>query len=542
MKFRRTARARRLRLFDLIPESIQVTLLQPGRGGALEPIPQLLVRRLFVEESISAFFRMEAEISRALDLPEVPALQPGASLTFEVAFASGVRRRFHGVVHEAETCLVPGSPGVRRHRIVASPRASMLMMVKSYSVFVSVTRRNLFEAVLNRYDLVQRPLPELSDYEILLAEDVVGDPRALELVVQYGETDLDFLARRAEYDGISGFFEHGAEHECLVLTDMPTRFRPCEGAGEVRFESSGVARNVFELTEKAVLAPDGYVVRGHDYERPDQPLDGVRSAKKALREWAHGGKPRAESTPTPTPEPTSPHMGGVYEFGWLRSKEEAEQLAQVRIEEVLCWQKVYQGRSTVLPFRAGGRTVLTDHPDHATAPHLPLLFTEVTHHVVLAGDGEAPGTYEYVNEFVAVRGDRPFRPKRTRPMPTMPNVVTATIQDRPFAVGVSRDAVLDDQGRYLIQFRFDTESSRTKARSCPVRMAQPFVGQREGLHFPLRPGTEVLISFVDGHPDRPVIVGAVPDALHPSVVNRSEAELHRLRSPNGATIEFGRRR
>ncbi len=522
-----------------MPESIQVTLLQPGKGGGLEPIPQLLVRRLVVEERISAHFRMEAEVDRALDLPAVPALQPGASLTFEIAMSSGARRRFHAVVHETETCLVPGSPGVRRQRIVASPRVSQLLMVKSYAVFVSLTRRALFEAILNRYELVRRQPPESSDYEIVLAEEAGSEPRLVELAIQYGETDLDFLARRAENDGICGYFEHGEEHECLVLTDLPSRFRPCEGAEEIRFDRSGAARDVFELTERAVLATDGYIVRGHDYERPEHPVEAIRSAATMLRE-GHVS-PRSDSTASEPEEPGVPHMGGVYEFGLSRTADQAEELAQIRIEEVLCWQKVYHGRSTVLAFRAGGRSVLTEHPDHLTSP-LPLLFSEVTHRLVLGHDGEGPGTYEYVNEFVAVRGDRPFRPARTRPTPRMPSVVTATIQDRPSVVQPSSDAVLDEQGRYHVHFRFDTESPLQGLRSCPVRMAQPFVGQREGFHLPLRPGTEVLVSFIDGHPDRPVIVGAVPDTLHPSVVNANEPHLHRIRSPHGATIEFGRSR
>ena len=71
---------------------------------------------------------------------------------------------------------------------------------------------------------------------------------------------------------------------------------------------------------------------------------------------------------------------------------------------------------------------------------------------------------------------------------------------------------------------------------------QPFAGPSQGMHFPLRPGTEVLVAFVDGDLDRPVIVGAVPNEITPSPVTSKDAHMHRIASHHGLLIEFGRTR
>jgi len=100
-------------------------------------------------------------------------------------------------------------------------------------------------------------------------------------------------------------------------------------------------------------------------------------------------------------------------------------------------------------------------------------------------------------------------------------------------------AQLDEHGRYRVMMHFDLEGSERPVCSPPVRMMQPFVGQTHGVHLPLRRGTEVLIAFTNGDPDRPVILGAVPNVLAPSVVGATDSHLHRLRSPGGTVVEFG---
>lgn len=100
-------------------------------------------------------------------------------------------------------------------------------------------------------------------------------------------------------------------------------------------------------------------------------------------------------------------------------------------------------------------------------------------------------------------------------------------------------AQLDAEGRYLVQFHFDTTQPGEERASHRVRMAQPFAGPSYGMHFPLRRGTEVLVAFTNGDPDRPVIVGALYNTASPSPVVASNATKHQIKAASGALFEFG---
>jgi type VI secretion system secreted protein VgrG len=99
-------------------------------------------------------------------------------------------------------------------------------------------------------------------------------------------------------------------------------------------------------------------------------------------------------------------------------------------------------------------------------------------------------------------------------------------------------AQIDEQGRYLVRFLFDQSPPTDRAPSRPVRMAQHHAGEGYGAHSPLKPGTEVLLSFIDGDPDRPIIMGAVHNAAKPSPIDRANAITHRFKTQTGITVDM----
>jgi type VI secretion system secreted protein VgrG len=179
---------------------------------------------------------------------------------------------------------------------------------------------------------------------------------------------------------------------------------------------------------------------------------------------------------------------------------------------------------------------IANHPDKGS---LELLITEVEHEarqiVSARSQTEDPG---YANRFRAIPASRTYRPPRITPKPRIAGLVTGIID--PGAAGPgARYAQLDEQGRYLVRFLFDTTPPGERPASPRVRMVQNHAGETYGTHFPLHPGVEVVIGFIDGDPDRPLIVGAVPNPIKPSPVTGAEEGLHRIRTSTGITIEMG---
>jgi len=135
----------------------------------------------------------------------------------------------------------------------------------------------------------------------------------------------------------------------------------------------------------------------------------------------------------------------------------------------------------------------------------------------------------YRNTFTVLPAEVQFRPERKTPKARFNGVLNAKID----AAGSGQYAELDEQGRYKIILPFDTSGRKDGKASAWVRMMQPYAGSGHGMHFPLHKGTEVLLSFIDGDPDRPIIAGAVTNPETPSLVNADNQTKSRLVSASG---------
>jgi type VI secretion system secreted protein VgrG len=232
--------------------------------------------------------------------------------------------------------------------------------------------------------------------------------------------------------------------------------------------------------------------------------------------------------------------GGVVEYGGhVKTPAEAEQIARVRCDERRARQHFYEGKSGAMELCAGRRASILDVP-HAHGP-TKVLVVEVTHDAFFPvfSEGDAEGA-RYANTFRAVPDEAGFtyRPPRATPRPRIGGVVTGVIQPGPEGEtgGVAR---IDEFGRYTVELHLDTAQHGEQKASHPMRMMQPFAGPDYGVHLPLRRGTEVLVAFANGDPDRPVILGAVYNATVPSPVVASSANKHRIKTAAGVLFELG---
>jgi hypothetical protein len=152
------------------------------------------------------------------------------------------------------------------------------------------------------------------------------------------------------------------------------------------------------------------------------------------------------------------------------------------------------------------------------------------------GDESAEGEEKltYSNRFSAIPSDIQFRPERKTPKPKFNGIINATVD----AAGDGKDGEVDDQGRYKIILPFDQSGNKDGKASRWVRMAQPYSGSDYGMHFPLHKGAEVLLTFVDGDPDRPIISGSIPNPDTTSPVTDANQTKSVVRDNYGNELVF----
>ena len=413
-----------------------------------------------------------------------------------------------GMVRAVE--LVPGKQrGKPLHRLTIVPRLWTASLTRRSRIFQNLTVPQIVHAVL-----VESGFDPQADFEFRLAED---HPKE-EYVVQYEETDLDFVSRLLEDEGIFYFFEHGDEQERLILADVNDAARGVEAHLDVPFHDAtrpeAAQHVVTALTRRVEHVPTAVTMNDYNWRNPNVDLEVV-----------------------------APVAGGT--FGLVssnddgyRDRDNGRRLARLRAEELAARRCVYRGRSSLHTLHAGDKLSIVQHSVQAWDQRY--LVSEVTHHCqqVPWGDDAASGSARdpegYSNELVAIELVRPWRPARRTARPRIHGVTYALI-DSP---DLGAAAPIDEHGRYKVLFPFDARELGSGGCSRWIRRAQPLAGPNYGMHFPLRTGTEVVVAYVHGDPDRPLIVGAVPNALTPSPVARNNATTNVLMTGSGARIEF----
>lgn len=474
-------------------DDVEVRLNCPALGENVE------IQRLRGHEQVSRLFDFEIlvviPVSHELDGGEV--VGSDADLLFVTN--DEVRRTVRGMIAELDD-LGDTEAKTRRYRVRLVPKAFRLTFVETQEVYLDLS---VPEIVAQKLDLVG-----LADsLELRLA----GTYPKKEFVTQYKESDLAFISRLLEHEGISFFFEQDGTKDRFVLTDHNGGFRPAGDPIELR--ARGEHSRVFELAAEHRLTPAMYVVQDYNYRR--SMLDLTSDAA------IEGG-----------------FAGGVVEYGsHHKTTDEGAALAKIRAEETRVRQLVYAGKCNSPELASGARASIHGHTRFGD---LDLVVVRIEHSASQVALGAGMGVERYTASFRATPGDRPYRPARTTQKPRIYGVVSGIVDDA--SRNVDKYSQLDDSGRYIVRLLYDTVDREGKLASRWIRMAQPHVGADYGMHFPLKPGVEVLLAFIDGDPDRPIIVGAVHNAATPSPVDIKNNTLNRLKSASGVIIEYGDRR
>ncbi len=433
-------------------------------------------------EAISQPYRFE--ITLASEEPEIDLaamLRNPARLTIHRHDQDA--RVFHGILAEFQQLEESGSFNL--YRAVLVPRLWNAGLYQQNQLFLDKSVPDIIEEILQQTRLTSR------DYELRLTATY----NPWEYICQFQESDLNFISRWMEREGIYYYFAQEEQGEKLIVTDSSTSHENIPADHQIPYAppSSLVPRDQ-ELVQNILCTqrrlPNRVILRDYNYRRPSLDL-------------------RVEATVD------SNAAGDVYIYGeHFKTPEEGNQLARIRAEELLCRQQVYHGESTAANLWAGFLFSLQDH--FRSSHNQQYLITEVQHHgfqaiASLAGQQQTQsrgeGEREYHNRFSAIPAGVQFRPERNASRPRFYGALNATID----AGGNGQYAEIDDQGRYKVILPFDLSGNDGGRASRWVRMAQPYAGNNYGMHFPLHRGTEVLLTFIDGDPDRPVIAASVPN-------------------------------
>jgi type VI secretion system secreted protein VgrG len=436
--------------------------LQVGSLGEAD----VAVSRVSGAEGLSEPFRFEVDFAK-LDGTAV-TLERLLAVEARLAFVDGsdAERYVHGICVRAEHTGVVG--GVAQYRVTIGPKLLLLGETEESRVFQEQSALEIAGAVLKEGGITFRQATSAS---------YPSRPMCL----QYRETDLAFVSRLLEEEGIAYWFEHTADGHTLVLGDAPGAFQALAGGDQLPFrQEAGMAADedhIEALRRVSRVKPARATLRDFDFERPS--LDLTTHAKDGEG---------AEHYETP---------------GGYVNPDAGARRSQARLEEARFGSETWHGRSTCARLLPGATFGVTEHPSPAF--DVRLLAVRVTHEgkqQTSSGQvDEVAGDYE--NTFVAIQAGRPYRPARRTPRPKA-RPQTATV------VGPAGEEIhLDLHGRIKVQFHWDRKGKKDDRSTAWIRLAQPWAGTAFGAVFVPRIGQEVLVRFLEGDPDRPLASGAV---------------------------------
>ncbi|QTP36222.1 type VI secretion system Vgr family protein [Burkholderia glumae] len=308
-----------------------------------------------------------------------------------------------------------------------------------------------------------------------------------EYVTQYHETTFAFIQRLCAQEGIWFRWEQKKDHAVIVFGDdldaYARKQRTVPYLRDAGLESSG-ADTIKTLEKRTRRVPEA--VRLHDYNHREAGVSLLVEENAARADKSTNG--------------VDYRWGEHYE-----TPEEGRQIARRRHEAYLANQITFKGTGN--PFWLEAGEVMRVEPVQADAKH-GIFITAV--------ESSGGRSQSYWVSFEGIPSDRAYRtPIASIKRPAIDGILPARIT----SPGNYKYAYLTEQGWYVIKLPFDLDEWSPGGTSRPVRFAKPYSGDSYGHHFPLIDGAEVAIVFTDGNPDRPVIIGAMHDSLHPDLVN-----------------------
>lgn len=502
--------------------------------------PSLLLEKFWVqqwqgEDKLSKPYRFTLRLATKNSLLNDESLlgERGVLTFFEELAAP---HTYHGVV--TEVAYLDSDAIYHYYQVILEPRVTKLRHFYFSEIWLDKSLPELIRDVLLLADLKVEG-PGLSgapvdayDFDIRIPLKDIALTQA-PFTCQFEESSFAFLSRLLEYFGIYYFFEQGAQGEALVF------------CGDRQYQPQTPSVLTYRRQDSELEVGQGLAVVRSFERKLVQQVAQIHlqdfSASKADVQLHCSASVAAASLAADAPLEQHQQLAQSAEFIGVRgvygehfgSTEAGQWLATRRAQAIGCRHREFHGAGRAGQVRAGYPVLLAGHPR---------LLLNTTYHVIevshqgyqpLPGLGQGGEMAANVaTRFVALPVDVQFRPACTTPKPWVQGLLSAIVEGDEH----SDMPLLNEHGCYKVSFPFIRGSKNATRGSAWVRMATPSSGSGHGMNFPLLKGAEVLVSFLGGDPDRPVIVGSVPNSANPNRVNERNVTQSGLSTPGGHVL------
>ena len=470
--------------------------------------PGFEFRSMVGTEELSQPFRYDVELLNPSSKIPVEKML-GSPMTVHLTLKDGSVRHFNGYVTDFS---LRGSVGENAlYAVTLRPWIHLLSQRINCRIFKG-TAVQIVKKLLEDYG----GLPVIS-------EGAIETGPEYEFVVQYRESDFNFLMRILERDGIYFYFEHDAEKHTLVLTD--SEHLTIDAYATIAYHppdvhSEELGEHIDDWRSHHAFTTGRFATTDFNFEAPAAPLE------------ARANLPPSQLIPDLE---AYDFPGGYTDIGL------GERLARRRLETLQVAATRFEGRGNVRGVTAGQAFQLDKHPTAAfnMAYLVYSVHFQVLSHAHESG-GIASGGDVMTASIVALDASKPYRPLPRTPKPNMTGVQTAIV------VGPESGELHTDPNGYgmvKVRFHWDRDPDRTGKNSCWVRVSQNWAGANMGAVFHPRIGQEVIVDFIEGDPDRPVVIGRVYnfDNMPPYALtdpNSTQSGIRTHSTPDGTLQNF----
>jgi type VI secretion system secreted protein VgrG len=449
----------------------------------------LLFANMSATESLGRLFSYDLEaISKNAEVDLRSLL--GTPMTVKLVSPQGYTRYFNGIVCEGEQGGFVNIDNVRYavYTFKLVPKPWLSTRRQDCRIYRSMSVPQVIQSVLGDVGY--------SDLKLSLSADYP----ARDYCVQYRESDFDFISRLMEQEGIYYFFAHTQSTHTMVLADSLGAHSTVPGFEQIPYappteRGKRMKASISDWETARAVNTTKVQLDDYDYLKPKASL--LATEELTDMEDAHS-------------------VSGldIYDYaydyvGYDERLSDGQRYAQVRADALNVPLAMSIGRTDACGLATGTLFRLKDFP-LADANQEYLVIDTVMRLVepdYAAGGGGDEGEAPFQCEFKVIRGRQPFRTMPVTPRPVIAGVQTAVVYG-----DTAEDIAVDKYGRVQVTFFWNRPAKPNAQNSCPVRVAQMWAGKRWGSQFIPRVGQEVVVSFLDGNPDRPLIIGSVYNA------------------------------